>query len=95
VCPWHLWNRQYFVLSTLFLSCDGSFGGLTSASARSATAISTKIFSLDMAKGVYFVKQPLGALPSQTALPSFFFSWKGFLEEAVRIQFLFIGDVDF
>jgi len=84
VWPWHLWNRQYFVLSTPFLSCDGAFGGSTPASARSATAISTKIFSLDMAKGVYFVKRPLGALPSQTSLPSFFFSWKGFLEDSAE-----------
>jgi len=53
-----------------------------SASARSATAISTRIVSLDMAKGVYYVKRPLGALPSRATFPSFFLSWKGFLEDS-------------
>ena len=80
-CPWHLWNQHYLVLSTPFLSCKGAFGGLTPAFVRSATAISARIFSLDMAKGVHSVKRPLGPLPSRATLPSFFFSWKGFLED--------------
>ena len=81
-CPWHLWNRQYFFLSTHFLSCEGAFGGLTPASIRSATVISARSFSLDMAMGVYSVKRPLGDFPSRAILPSFFFSWKGFLEDS-------------
>jgi len=80
--PVALVQPTVFVLTTHFLSCDGAFGGLTPASVRSATAISARIFSLDMAKGVYSVKQPLGPLPSRATLCSFFFSRKGFMEDS-------------
>jgi len=105
-CPWHLWNRQYLVLSTPFFSCEGPFGGLTPASFRSATTITTKIFSLDMAKGVYSVKRPVGPWLSRVALPCLLFLMErllggfsnrlllpGFVE-AVRVQLLFISYVD-
>ena len=82
LCQWYLWNRQYLVLSTPFRSFDGAFGGLTRAFVRSATEISARIFSPDMAKGVYSLKRLLGPLPSRFTLPSFFFSWKGFLEDS-------------
>jgi len=74
-CLRHLWNRQYLVLSTPFFSCEGAFGRLTQVSFRSDTSISGKVFSLDMAKGVYLVKRPVGPLLSRATLPSFFFSY--------------------
>jgi len=71
-CPWHLWNQQYFVLSVSFFSCEGALGGLIPSSFRSATLISTRIFSLDIARGVYSVKQPTSPfLEDSTAGSSF------------------------
>jgi len=81
-CPWHFWNRHHLVLSIPFFSCEAGFGGLTPASFSSATEILAKIFSLEIDKGVYYVKRPPGPLPSRVTLSSFFLSWKGFLEDS-------------
>ena len=50
-----------------FFSWAGDFRGWTPASFSSATEISPRIFSLDIDRGVYFVKRLLGPLPSQEA----------------------------
>jgi len=87
--PVALVEPTVFGFVDLFPLLQGAFGGLTPASVRSATAISARIFSPDIAKGVYLVKRPLGLLPSRVTLSSFFFSWKGFSEDSTVGSYIY------
>jgi len=66
LCLWHLWNRQYLVLSTHGFVVK-ALGYLIPASFRSAEAISTSIFSLDTVRGVYLKKDQHVLFPHELA----------------------------